>query len=537
MRTILSTLVVIGLTLSPLLAQAPQKLPTYWQDVRPVLRKNCTFCHTVRHIKKLDVSGGLALNDYQAVRAAIARKIIRPGDSANSPLIQRLIVTDPNRRMPLDDDPLPKASIDLLSQWIDAGAKEGTPPDDQQPQQPRIKIVKRLPVTFTTRVTPPKSVLGKIPSGPLALSLRIGPLAPVTALCFSPNDRLLAAGRYGQVVVWDLEKAVPAAILTNVLGAVNDLRFTPDGRLLIVAGGQPSARGDIRIYDTSDWKLKAVFRDHHDVAYAIDVSPDGKVLASASFDTTIRLWDLSSFQPLETIDGHSDFVYDVAFSPDGKLLASASKDRSVRLFDIAKKKTRYALGGMAEDVLTVAFDATGKHVVSSGFETALYWWDVTSGEKKKTQRGHGVAVHEIARSKDGKLLLSAAADRTLRLWNGTSGAAIRSIRVGSPAYCAAISSHGKWLACGSFDGKCRLYDAKGQERIELVSAVQDESRSYWLVTTPQGYVSASSDAVQEGRWTVRGRTVDASRVWQSLRRPDLIVTILETGKAPVPQFK
>src|SRR5438045_1983698 len=35
--------------------------PTYWQDVRPVLRKHCTVCHNQRNLKEVDVSGGIAL--------------------------------------------------------------------------------------------------------------------------------------------------------------------------------------------------------------------------------------------------------------------------------------------------------------------------------------------------------------------------------------------------------------------------------------------------------------------------------------------
>ena len=41
--------------------------PTYWQDVRPVLRKHCTACHNHRTVKEDDVSGGLALDTLEAI--------------------------------------------------------------------------------------------------------------------------------------------------------------------------------------------------------------------------------------------------------------------------------------------------------------------------------------------------------------------------------------------------------------------------------------------------------------------------------------
>ena len=35
--------------------------PTYWNDVRPILRKNCTVCHSERKLSEPEVSAGLAL--------------------------------------------------------------------------------------------------------------------------------------------------------------------------------------------------------------------------------------------------------------------------------------------------------------------------------------------------------------------------------------------------------------------------------------------------------------------------------------------
>jgi WD40 repeat protein len=62
-------------------------------------------------------------------------------------------------------------------------------------------------------------------------------------------------------------------------------------------------------------------------------SPDGKTLASASWDRTVKLWDAGSGAVLQTLEGHSSEVTAVAFSPDGKMLASASWDGTVKLWD------------------------------------------------------------------------------------------------------------------------------------------------------------------------------------------------------------
>src|SRR5436305_6157153 len=104
----------------------PAAEPTYWQDVRPLLRKHCTVCHSVRTIKEVDVSAGLALDSYAAITKDPKKPIVVRGKAAESELIKRLLVTDAAKRMPLDADPLPAETIDLLTRWVNAGAPEGT---------------------------------------------------------------------------------------------------------------------------------------------------------------------------------------------------------------------------------------------------------------------------------------------------------------------------------------------------------------------------------------------------------------------------
>jgi WD40 repeat protein len=521
-------------------AQTPPKDLTYWQDIRPIFRKHCTVCHSTRYLNKPDVSGRLALDSFDAAMKGTAHAVIQPGKSKDSLLVQLITTSEVKKRMPLDSEPLPTEAIELIRRWIEGGAKEGIREDlpETIASSTRKTPTRKLDVLLPTTTTPPAGVFGKTPLAKLQLGIKIGPLAPVAAVAFDPAGKLLATGSYGQVVVWDAETAKPIKLLTNVLGAVNDLKFSPNGKLLAVAGGQPSAKGDLRLYRVDDWKLLGTLRGHDDVIFSVAFSPDGRRLVSASFDHTLRLWDVEKLSSIRSYAHHSDFVYAVAFAPSGKQIVSASKDHTVQLVDVETGKSAFTFSGMEQDVTAVAFRPDGTGLVSSGFESALWWWNPQTGEKVKTQAGHGVAVHELCFSKDGKRLVSAGADRTARTWDGVTGAPLKTLPVGSSVYAVAISPNAKIIATGSFDGLVRLWDEATGRQLATLLAVQGENeQADWLALTPEGYAIGSDRLVAMARWRMGTADLQADAIWAALRQPALVARAVRGESVAVPGFK
>src|SRR5262245_30060446 len=136
--------------------------PTYWQDIRPVLRKHCTVCHSARTVKELDVAGGVALDSYEAVLKGSKQPVIHAGKSAESLVIKLLTTTDAEKRMPLSSPALPEETIALIRRWVDAGAKEGARPADDAATVATgpARRTRKLDVVLATSTTPPPGPLG-----------------------------------------------------------------------------------------------------------------------------------------------------------------------------------------------------------------------------------------------------------------------------------------------------------------------------------------------------------------------------------------
>lgn len=433
-------------------ASAADAVITYDEHIKPIFREHCLKCHGDDEQK-----ADLNLASFTAVlKGGSGDKAVIAGRASQSLLFQSITAEDDAERMPPKKAAIPAAQIELIRQWIQGGLRESS-------------ASKSLVAERDTSFAPATEIkLDGPPPMPESLPAFTPPALkrplPIIAMAASPRAPLLAVAGHEHVRLLDATTEKPLGALAFPEGQPNVIRFSADGRVLMVAGGKPVQSGCVVLFEVKTGKRLATIGDETDAVLAADLSPDQQLVALGGSGKVVKIYGTADGKLRHKLTKHTDWITSLAFSPDGKKLASSDRAGGIHLWDASGGGILLSLSEHKAAVRALAWRSDSKMLASGGEDGLLIWWDAKDGWPAITKtNAHSPArpqgfygripngILALAFGPQGELL-SAGRDNRVRLWN-TSGGSMREFSSeNSLPLQTSITFDGKGLFAGDARG-------------------------------------------------------------------------------------
>lgn len=240
------------------------------------------------------------------------------------------------------------------------------------------------------------------------------------------------------------------------LYAVN---FSPDGKHLVTASGDRTAR----IWGIPSGKLQITLHGHSAHVFGAAFSPNSRRVVTASGDGTARIWRVSGGSQIQELRGHSKEVLTAVFSPDGNLVATGGDDGTVKIWQAASGKEIRTFAIAAGGIYALDFSPNGRTLAVGSTNGAVGLYRVSDGGRVQQLQGHSRAVSSIDFSNSGNRLVSSSVDSTVRVWNVDNGSRVQNF-AGQPFYSAAYHPNGRDVVTGG-DGRAIVWQVREGSRV------------------------------------------------------------------------
>lgn len=280
----------------------------------------------------------------------------------------------------------------------------------------------------------------------------LGHSGPIEKIAISSEGNMLLSYAQGEgtLRIWNLEQK-QVHLLKNHTQLIWNINFSPDGKFILTASDDNTAA----LFNFNTLESRILTKHSSDVDKAI-FSHNGNFIFTCSSDKTAILWNMEGNEPLE-FKGHLGRISDIDFSPDDKLIATASHDSTARIWDMNANEL-VVIDKHKDIVRQVAFSHNGKQIITSANDSTLRIWDTKGIEQVVIYNVQNFILSQFDLSPDGKNIAVIAADYSIIIYDFKGNKLKTLIGHKEPVIGIKYSPDGKYIVTTSHDNTARIWD-------------------------------------------------------------------------------
>ncbi|HUA65283.1 MAG TPA: protein kinase [Alphaproteobacteria bacterium] len=295
---------------------------------------------------------------------------------------------------------------------------------------------------------------------------------------------------------WQRQTHLELQTLRGHLGSVVDVAFFPDGRRVLTA----SADGTAKIWNAASGEELMTLAGHRDRLICACVSPDGRRIVTCSRDRTARVWDADTGRELLTIKGHDGWVTAAAFAPDGQRIVTCDVHGNAIIWRPSSGQELFRFRDVT-GFTKVVWSKDGQRLVTCGYDKTVKIWNAADGKVMSSLAGHRDRAPGVAFTPDGRDIITASLDGTAKVWDGSNGTELLTLQDSKGLNSVAVSPDGRWIVTSGENRTAEFWDPESGTELFVLKGHED------FVFT----VAFSPD----GRQLITGSGDGTAKIWES----------------------
>lgn len=355
-----------------------------------------------------------------------------------------------------------------------------------------------------------------------------GHYAAVTAVCYSPDGKLIATGSNDKsIILWRSTDGKQIKSFRGSGSAISQLTFSTGGTKLLSL----NIAGEWIAWDVESGKILQKLKPEKDVFTCASFDPSGELVVTGSRQSGISVWNTGSGQKImdlkpfpEDNPMQNQFDYPVtktiSYSKDGKYILAGTGNYTAIMFDAGTgkeiKKFKKTASTCTSCETEAVFSPDGKYILTA-YADSIKMFDTASGKLVRQFYGQGGDPEMLKVSNDSKLI-SAVEYGDAEVWDVQTGKLL--FTAGdyneNKILDASISPDCKSVTTGSEKRLSDIYDiGSGKKTITLrgyLNQVDERLLShnymYWVALINEAKLSPDGSLIAVGRTGNNVRLID-----------------------------